>query len=123
MRKPSREALNAGYALCPKERAGDQSGEFELPKLSRGDVEAMIAAAYAVDVGDTFYDVLAWRNVAYTARLRFALEEARRGHTVCADDFYSCPKSDEGLFQGPAHCTCGADEHNAKIDAALKETQ
>ena len=56
-------------------------------------------------------------------RLRAALEAARRPHYVCEDCWYSCPKSgyccnDE---TPPNKCNCGADEHNAKIDEALKD--
>jgi hypothetical protein len=77
MRKPSRAALNAAYALCPKELIGDQSGEFELPKLSRGDVEAMITAAYN-EGADMGYD--AGCEAGYEAGLQAAravIAEAR----------------------------------------------
>lgn len=57
--------------------------------------------------------------------LRSALEAARRRHVVVEDCWYSCPKSGDccnDLRVGDA-CDCGADEHNAAIDAALKATE
>lgn len=55
--------------------------------------------------------------------MRAALEEARIGHLSCDDGWYSCPKSTEGCLnpEDGQNCTCGADEHNARIDAALGE--
>lgn len=48
-------------------------------------------------------------------------EYGRRSHTYCEDSWYSCPKAEDGCAddrRGP-ECDCGADEHNAKIDALL----
>jgi hypothetical protein len=56
------------------------------------------------------------------ARLRAALEKARIPHRYCDDSWYSCPKEESGCAdesQGDK-CNCGADEHNAAIDAALR---
>lgn len=57
------------------------------------------------------------------AKLETALKNARMSHQTCEDNWYSCPKSSEGCSNDAAgdECTCGADEHNAAIDAALKE--
>lgn len=69
-------------------------------------------------------------------RLREALEAARRPHYVNDGDcWYSCPLAMEDRWHSGMHsrccdddaiargtCTCGADEHNAKIEAALTET-
>jgi len=61
-------------------------------------------------------------------RLREALGKLRRKHHMCEDSYYSCPKV--GLDHEGESCTneyadyecdCGADEHNAIIDAALQE--
>ncbi len=55
-------------------------------------------------------------------RLRAALNAARRGHVSCDDCWYSCPKSEDGCCndQEGDKCNCGADAHNAAIDAALR---
>lgn len=52
-----------------------------------------------------------------------AIEElirlARRSHYYCDDCWYSCPKSEDGCCDQDAGevCNCGADKHNAKVDA------
>jgi len=49
------------------------------------------------------------------------LEKLRRGHCSCDDCWYSCPKSEDGCCddsQGK-ECNCGADEHNAALDAII----
>jgi hypothetical protein len=54
--------------------------------------------------------------------LRAALEKSRMPHLVVDGDcWYSCPKSGECCNDGEDkdHCNCGADQHNAVIDAAL----
>ena len=57
---------------------------------------------------------------AENARLRAALMKAKWLHYICDDCWYSCPKSPEGCCDPQATgCTCGADEANAEIDAAL----
>ncbi len=49
-----------------------------------------------------------------------ALEGLRRSHTACDDNWYSCPLSDEGCAnESETDCNCGAQEHNAKIEAML----
>ena len=45
---------------------------------------------------------------------------ARRPHDVCEDSWYTCPKHPEGssnVERVGSACSCGADEHNAKVDA------
>lgn len=51
------------------------------------------------------------------------LEELRRPHSVVDDCFYSCPKSGECCDddRDEDKCWCGADEHNAKIDALIAD--
>ena len=59
--------------------------------------------------------------------LREALEASRISHLdVEGDPFFSCPIARGGSClrhdmdgQCPCGCNCGADEHNARIDAAL----
>lgn len=53
--------------------------------------------------------------------LRAALVYLRRSHHSCEDDWYSCPKSEDGCANDSEgdECNCGADKYNAKIDAAL----
>jgi hypothetical protein len=57
-----------------------------------------------------------------TARFKEVLESLRLSHGTCDDCFYSCPMSDECCDdEAERKCNCGADAHNAKIDAAIKE--
>lgn len=61
------------------------------------------------------------------AALREALKASRRTHMdVDGDPWFSCPMARGGSClrhdmdgRCPCGCTCGADEHNASIDAAL----
>ena len=64
-----------------------------------------------------------FENGAEIARLRELAGQllvlAKREHFDCDEDcWYSCPKSGECCDdrQGP-ECNCGADAHNAKVDA------
>ena len=70
---------------------------------------------YAAKYGATLND---WM------RLRGLLREARRPHYYCDDPWYSCPKAEGGCCDESAgtECRCGADEWNARIDAALGAT-
>ena len=46
---------------------------------------------------------------------------AKREHCYCEDSWYSCPKATDGCaddYQG-SDCNCGADAHNAKVDALV----
>lgn len=45
----------------------------------------------------------------------------RQHFWVDEDDWYSCPKAPEGCSNEAAgtECNCGADKHNAKVDALL----
>jgi len=47
------------------------------------------------------------------------VELARRKHYTCEDTWYNCPQSEEGSANDCAgvDCNCGADKHNAKVDA------
>ena len=47
-----------------------------------------------------------------------ALEKSRIQHNECEDPYYSCPASGKNPRER-GYCDCGADEHNARIDAAL----
>ena len=50
------------------------------------------------------------------------LESLRRDHYECEDPWFSCPKSNEGCSD-PSRgdvCTCGAEDHNAKLDAIIR---
>lgn len=46
---------------------------------------------------------------------------ARRNHYCYEDSWYTCPKADGGSSNEPKghECDCGADEHNAKVNALL----
>ncbi len=49
-----------------------------------------------------------------------ALRDAKRPHLVVEDCWYSCPESGECCNDDAKGCTCGADRHNAAIDAAIE---
>ena len=58
-------------------------------------------------------------------KMREAIEKLRvHGHYECEDCWYSCPKSDGYCREGDVYmeCTCGADEQNAIIDAAIADS-
>ena len=59
--------------------------------------------------------------VGEVERLREALTKLRVEHLYVDDCWYSCPKSIEGCCDDSKgdDCNCGADAHNAVIDAAL----
>ena len=44
---------------------------------------------------------------------------AKRKHYTCEDSWYNCPRSEDASANDNAgtECDCGADEHNAKVDA------
>lgn len=48
---------------------------------------------------------------------------ARRRHYCCEDSWYSCPKEADGCANDTMgdECNCGADEHNAKVDALMQQ--
>jgi hypothetical protein len=50
---------------------------------------------------------------------------ARREHYYCEDSWYSCPKAEGGCANDAegGECNCGADKHNAKVDALLAATE
>ncbi len=57
--------------------------------------------------------------------LRELLLESKRSHFwVDEDCFYSCPKAPDYCGNEETdECTCGAEDWNAKVDAALKSTE
>jgi hypothetical protein len=45
-------------------------------------------------------------------------------HDSCEDGYYACPKSEDGCANDQwekDECNCGADEHNAEVDAVFIE--
>ena len=49
-------------------------------------------------------------------------ELAKRPHYYCEDGWYSCPLAEYGCYNDSIpkdECTCGADNHNAEVDALL----
>jgi hypothetical protein len=46
---------------------------------------------------------------------------AKRNHYYCEDSWHSCPKAEDGCADDSQadQCNCGADAHNAKVDALL----
>ena len=59
-------------------------------------------------------------DASRNAELVALIESLRRTHYTCEDCWYSCPKSEEGCCDdAQTGCTCGADEHNARVNAAL----
>lgn len=56
-----------------------------------------------------------------TLGLADRVAKLRRSHRECDDCWYSCPKSERGCCnesQGD-DCNCGADEHNAEVEAIV----
>lgn len=50
------------------------------------------------------------------------LKSLRRWHDYCEDPWYSCPKAEDGCADDNVPkdiCTCGADEHNDRLDRAI----
>ena len=59
------------------------------------------------------------------ARLEQMAALAKREHYYCEDSFYSCPKAPEGCANDAEgdDCVCGAEKHNAAVDALLSERE
>lgn len=60
----------------------------------------------------------------YKAALRNLVKLAKKPHYNCPDDtWFGCPMSVDGCSNDniPKKCNCGADEHNALVDALAKE--
>ena len=70
-------------------------------------------AESALDAAETDLRAL----LSEVGRLRKALKGARRSHVGGGD---LCPRSESNEKIANAPCECGADAHNAKIDAALR---
>lgn len=51
------------------------------------------------------------------------LEKLHVSHYYCDDRWYSCPKHPDGCANEDegTECNCGADEHNARLDAVIAE--
>ncbi len=67
-------------------------------------------------------DELANKNMACNLLLGEVitwLEANKQSHNYCEDTWYSCPKHEEGCANDGwgKDCNCGADDHNAEIDA------
>jgi hypothetical protein len=84
------------------------------------------AAAYDALTAELENEVtakLAYAGAA-TARIRElaeALRAAKIPHHHCEDCWYSCPMSEEGCCdEREIGCNCGAEKHNAAIDAVLE---
>ena len=50
------------------------------------------------------------------------LERLRRNHKYCEDNWYSCPKAEDGCCDESEgdECNCGADRYNAILDSIIK---
>lgn len=46
---------------------------------------------------------------------------ALRRHYDCEDEFYACPKANREHFDVELPCTCGADNHNNKVNELYAE--
>lgn len=75
--------------------------------------------------GELMGELEHWREQAnvrdfHEDKLKGALLAAKIPHYTCEDCWYSCPLSEEGCCdKRETECTCGAEKHNAAIDAAL----
>jgi hypothetical protein len=57
------------------------------------------------------------------ADLRALVESLRISHLYVEDCWYSCPKAPDGCCNdnyAEDECICGADDHNARVAAALR---
>lgn len=87
-------------------------------------------ARYAKDDGIATWnarpieDALASRD-DLIKRLVEVLPTLKIKHRYCEDCWYSCPKHEDGCCNEAEgeDCNCGADEHNSKIDALMKEME
>lgn len=73
--------------------------------------------AYLVD----YHGAIIEHEFDWVEGLIEALTAAKIAHYDCEDCWYSCPKSKDGCCdenQGD-ECNCGANKHNAAIDAVL----
>ena len=67
--------------------------------------------------------------MVWTEDLRALEKLARRGHYSCDDAFYNCPLAEFDYGEWAADCSqfstkecgCGADEHNAEVDALMEK--
>ena len=59
--------------------------------------------------------------IARIEELKLFIESLRKGHHMCEDPFYSCPKSKDFQETEEAKCDCGADCINAEIDRILEK--
>ena len=59
------------------------------------------------------------------SRLKETLPTLKISHNYCDDCWYSCPKAEGGCCNDAEgeHCNCGADKHNAIIDALMRELE
>lgn len=85
----------------------------------------LVAVPVGAEQGTGPYDAMKGEVKSLRAKLTDAartLQALRRAHYVLEEDcYYSCPASGRCCRDDAGDkCTCGADEVNAKIDAALK---
>lgn len=109
------ESPPAAAVGLDSQRLDHLAGKWE--RYRKGD-----AIIWPEDFDDT---VAALRELQSSRRdaelMRNALLKAKRLHHICADPWYSCPKSEEGCAdERKTDCNCGADQHNAAIDAAIQ---
>jgi hypothetical protein len=63
-------------------------------------------------------------NSKLLEQIKRLAELAYRDHDECDDPWYSCTKAANGISHNgweKGTCNCGADEHNAEVDALIKE--
>lgn len=89
-----------------------------IARRADGVCEALNIIQTLTDNGITVY-VEAPRTEVET--LRELLKQSKRSHYYCEDPWYSCPKAEEGCADDSKEdvCDCGAEDWNAKVDAAL----
>jgi len=55
------------------------------------------------------------------------LRKGLREHYYCDDGWYTCPAHPEGScnteYSGSTECICGADKHNAEIQAVIDRVE
>lgn len=98
-------------------RSEDDNLRLSLQMLDYDDGHEVSACENALFIAHSREDV-PWL-LKRIALLEAALNVARQKHAEGGTYWFSCPASGRDADAGSSRCTCGADAHNAAIDAAL----
>jgi hypothetical protein len=99
--------------------------EHEMPNknessYNHGYVKAMNDAINTLKSSGSLHPVISRQTID---AIKEIAKLAKREHYYCVDSWYSCPKAEDGCANDDYdenECSCGADEHNAKIEKLIK---